>query len=73
LVTLGIDAHKRTDTVVAVDRQGRQVAARMITAHARDHLGRLGRRTRGRDGLLWAIEDCRHLSRRLDQDLLAAG
>jgi len=25
------------------------------------------------DELLWAIEDCRHLSRRLERDLLAAG
>jgi transposase len=25
------------------------------------------------DGLVWAVEDCRHLSRRLERDLLAAG
>lgn len=28
MVTLGIDAHKRTHTVVAVDARGRQLAAK---------------------------------------------
>ena len=30
MVTIGIDAHKRSHTVVAVDEQGRQLAQRSV-------------------------------------------
>jgi transposase len=74
MVTLGVDAHKRTHTIVAVDDHGRRIAERTICTTTRDHLRVLrwaeqlgaGQRT-------WAVEDCRHLSRRLERDLLAAG
>lgn len=75
MITLGIDAHKRTHTVVAVDEVGRQIAAKTTTATTTaDHLDML----RWAEGLgegerRWAVEDCRHLSRRLEADLLAAG
>lgn len=74
MVILGIDAHKRTHTVVAIDEAGRELGAKttMSTTTAA-HLEMLrwaeqfgGQRT-------WAVEDCRHLSRRLEADLLAAG
>lgn len=71
-MTIGIDAHKRSHTVVVVDEQGRQVAARTVAARSADHLelvawaGRFTERC-------WAVEDCRHLSRRLERDLLSAG
>ncbi len=76
MVTLGIDAHKRTHTVVAVDNQGRQIAERTIGATSKDHLRLLtwAEQLAGTgESLLWAVEDCRHLSRRLERDLLAAG
>jgi hypothetical protein len=41
MVTLGIDAHKRTHTVVAVDVQGRQSAVKTIGANTKDHVGLL--------------------------------
>jgi len=72
MVTIGIDAHKRSHTVVAVDEQGRQLAAKTVGTTSADHLelvawaARFGERR-------WAVEDCRHLSRRLERDLLAAG
>lgn len=74
MVTLGIDAHKRSHTVVAVDDVGRQLGCRTTTATTTDdHLALL----RWAEGLgpdrVWAVEDCRHLSRRLEADLLAAG
>ncbi|MEO1062672.1 MAG: IS110 family transposase [Actinomycetota bacterium] len=74
MVTLGIDAHKRTHTVVAVDDAGRQVAVNTTMATtSEDHLEML-RWARQLDGeRVWAVEDCRHLSRRLEADLLAAG
>ena len=79
MVTLGVDAHKRTHTIVAVDERGRQLAAKTIGTNTKDHLGLLTWAeqvavTAGEGGgLLWAVEDCRHLSRRLERDLLAAG
>jgi hypothetical protein len=76
MVTLGVDAHKRTHTVVAVDTHGRQLAVKTIGTNTKDHLALLtwAERLAG-DGesLLWAVEDCRHLSRRRERDLLAAG
>jgi transposase len=73
MVTFGIDAHKRTHTVVAVDVVGRQLATRTVATTTAAHLELLrwaqdlaGERT-------WAVEDCRHVSRRLERDLLGAG
>jgi transposase len=75
MVTLGVDAHKRTHTVVAVDAHGRQLAVKTISTTTKDHLGVLVWAEQFTDGggLSWAVEDCRHLSRRLERDLLAAG
>ncbi|WP_442968022.1 IS110 family transposase [Rhabdothermincola sp.] len=74
MVTLGIDAHKRTHTVVAVDDAGRQLGEKTTTATTSDdHVEMLCRAERFGDERTWAVEDCRHLSRRLEADLLAAG
>jgi len=72
MVTLGIDAHKRSHTVVAVDEQGRQLAQRPAGATSSDHRELVGWAARFAERR-WAVEDCRHLSRRLERDLLAAG
>lgn len=73
MLIFGIDAHKRTHTIVAVDERGRQVAQRTIKTTTDDHL-ELVAWAEGLDSdRLWAIEDCRHLSRRLERDLLGAG
>lgn len=73
MVTIGIDAHKRTHTVVVVDEQGRKLAQKTTGTTSSDHLRLIAwARTHG-DARLWAIEDCRHLSRRLERDLLGAG
>jgi transposase len=79
MVTLGVDAHKRTHTIVAVDQRGRQLAVKTVGTNTKDHLGLLrwaeqvATKAGDSSGLLWAVEDCRHLSRRLERDLLAAG
>ncbi len=76
MITLGIDAHKRTHTVVAVDELGRQLATKTTTATTTaDHLEllRWAETLGGGEQREWAVEDCRHLSRRLEADLLAAG
>ena len=73
MVIIGVDAHKYTHTVVAVDAQGRQLAVKTIGTTTADHLGLLAWAHGHDDELLWAVEDCRQLSRRLERDLLAAG
>jgi transposase len=75
MVTVGIDAHKRTHTAVAVDDHGRQLASKTIGTKTKDHLVVLVWAEQIAQGqtLLWAVEDCRHLSRTLERDLLAAG
>jgi transposase len=74
MVTLGIDAHKRTHTVVAVDDVGRELGHKTTTsATTDDHLELLRWAERFGGERAWAVEDCRHLSRRLEADLLAAG
>jgi transposase len=76
MITFGIDAHKRTHTVVAVDQLGRQLTTRTTkTTTTADHLEllRWAEALEGGDEREWAVEDCRHLSRRLEADLLAAG
>ena len=74
MVVVGSDVHKRTHTFVAVDEAGRKLAE--ITVKA-DHTGhdRAIRWARGRFEQVsrWAVEDCRHLSARLEIDLLEAG
>jgi transposase len=76
MVVLGIDTHKRTHTVVAIDDRGRKLAERTLATNSRDHLDLVA----WADRLdpehvaeqIWAVEDCRHLSRRLERDLLHA-
>jgi transposase len=73
MVIIGIDAHKYTHTVVAVDEHGRQLATKTIGTTTADHLALLVWARQHGEELLWAVEDCRQLSRRLERDLLAAG
>jgi len=73
MVIIGIDAHKRSHTVVAVDEQGRQLAQRTVGTTSGDHLELVAWAAKQDEARVWAVEDCRHLSRRLERDLLAAG
>jgi transposase len=74
MVVLGIDAHKRTHTVVAVDEVGRRLGVRVTTSTSTAaHLELVCWADRFGPDRRWAVEDCRHLSRRLERGLLAAG
>lgn len=74
MVTLGIDAHKRTHTVVVVDEVGRELGVKTTKSTTTEaHLQLVRWAERFGDDREWAVEDCRHLSRRLEADLLAAG
>jgi transposase len=69
MIVIGVDVHKHELTAVAVDELGRQLDVLATTAD--DGLlawsKRLGRRR------LWALEDCRHVTRGLERTLAAAG
>jgi transposase len=74
MVLLGIDPHKDTHTVVAVDQAGRQLGQTTVTARTLGHAELLGWACqRWPEERLWAVEDCRHVTGRLERDLLAAG
>jgi transposase len=72
MVTIGADSHKRTHTLVAVDGTGRKLAEKTAPATTVGHL-ELVRWAERWPERAFALEDCRHLSRRLERDLLLAG
>ncbi len=72
MVVLGADLHKHTHTVVAVDERGRKLGERTVSATRDGHLD-LRRWAAQWPERRWALEDGRHLSRRLEADLLRAG
>jgi transposase len=71
-VQIGVDAHKRTHTLVAADELGREVATKTVKATSDGHLAAV-EWARQWPQRAWAVEDCRHLTRRLEGDLLRAG
>lgn len=73
MVVIGIDAHKRTHTAAIADELGRQLATRTIGTTSGDHLALLRWAQQHAEDRIWAIEDCRHMTRRLERDLIAAG
>ena len=74
MVVVGADVHKRTHTFVAVDQVGRELGCTTVKATTDGHQAaiRWARKEFGTE-IVWAIEDCRHLSARLERDLLTAG
>jgi transposase len=74
MIVIGTDTHKGSHALAAVDAgTGRVRGQRQIDADEPGHLAAV-RWARELDGeRVWAIEDCRHVSRRLEQALLAAG
>jgi transposase len=74
MIVIGADTHKGSHALAAVDEgTGRVRGSREIKADDAGHLAAV-RWARGLDEeRVWAIEDCRHVSRRLEQALLAAG
>ncbi len=72
MVIVGVDVHKRTHTLVAVDEAGRKLAEKTVMATSDGHLEAVAWASRWPERR-WALEDCRHLTRRLELDLLLAG
>src|SRR5207247_10540389 len=69
MVIVGIDAHKRTHTAVAIDGAGCKLGEKRTTSTTTEANLEL---LRWADGFgterRFAVEDCRHLSRRLEAD-----
>ncbi len=74
MIVIGTDTHKYKHALAAVDEgTGRVRGSREIDADDAGHLAAV-KWARGLDDeRVWAIEDCRHVSRRLEQALIAAG
>jgi hypothetical protein len=74
MIVIGADTHKRSHALAAVDSgTGRMRGQREIGADESGHLAAV-RWERGlAEERVWAIEDCRAVSRRFEQGLLAAG
>ena len=70
MIVIGVDVHKQSLTAVAVDEAGRMLAETTVAAANGDLLewaSRLGGER------LWALEDCRQLTRALERELSGAG
>jgi transposase len=70
MIVIGVDVHKHSLTAVAVDEAGRMLDGKTGAAADNELLVWAS----GLDGeRLWALEDCRQLTRWLERQLLAAG
>jgi len=72
MVMIGTDSHKRTHTVVALDDVGRRLGEKTLAATSDGHLTLVQWAAQWPE-VTFALEDCRHLTRRLERDLLTAG
>lgn len=71
---IGADTHKRTHELAAVDdATGRVRGGRQISADESGHVTAVLWARELDEQRVWAIEDCRHVARRLEQALIAAG
>jgi transposase len=69
MIVVGVDVHKRSLTAVAVDEVGRPLAEQTAV----DGAGLLSWAASLSEERLWALEDCRQLSRQLERTLQVAG
>lgn len=58
MVIVGIDAHKRSHTAVAVNEAGRKLGQHTTGTTSADHLALLSWAEQFGPERLWAIEDC---------------
>jgi transposase len=70
MIVIGVDVHKHSLTAVAVDEMGRLLDE--LTVGYPDEVLLAWARRLGVERL-WAVEDCRHVTRALERRLLAAG
>ena len=69
MIVIGVDVHKQSLTAVAVDEVGRPLGERTVPVD--DEVLSAGRALGGER--LWALEDCRHVTRWLERRCSRAG
>src|SRR5262245_4863909 len=70
MIVIGLDVHKRSVTAVAVDEAGRPRGERTVLVGSDELVGWASGLSEQR---LWAVEDCRQLTRWLERQLLELG
>jgi transposase len=74
MIVIGADIHKRNHMLVAVGAQTGELRAELqIAADEQGHQAALRWARELDEERVWALEDCRQVSRRLEQALLVAG
>ena len=74
MIVIGVDAHKRSQTLVAVEAgTGELLGSARCWPAMTGRLRRCGSVAALDDERVWAVEDCRHVSGRFEQALIAAG
>jgi transposase len=74
MIVIGADTHKDTHALAAVDEGTGQIrGGRQIKADDAGHLAAVRWACELDSERVWAIEDCRHVSGRFEQALIAAG
>jgi hypothetical protein len=74
MIVLGADTHKPAHALAAVDAvSGALVGQRSIVADEPGHLQALRWARALDEERVWALEDCRHVSRRLELVLVGGG
>jgi transposase len=71
MVMIGTDSHKKTHTVVVLDGLGKRLVEKTVAATSDGHLVLVQWAAQWPE-VVFALEDCRHLTRRLERDLLGA-
>jgi transposase len=70
MIVIGLDVHKQSVTAVAVDAAGRVVEETLVLVGSNELVERASALDAER---LWAVEDCRQLTRWLERQLLEQG
>src|SRR6266496_3874980 len=70
MIVIGVDVHKQSVTAVAVDEAGRMLDERTVAVGSDELIGWASALGTER---LWALEDCRQLTRWLERQLLSRG
>jgi transposase len=70
MIVIGLDVHKQSVTAVAVDEAGRPLEEKVIAVGSDELLDWAAALD---DARLWAVEDCRQLTRWLERQLLSVG
>lgn len=75
MIVIGVDAHKASHTLVAVDGRGRKLGQKTIPANSDGHAKALRwvNGTFDPDDVTWGVEDVRTLTARLERDLMDTG